>query len=145
MTARGCLSGACLERVIDYGPGATARDFNKFRVTVFDRDYPSSTHFAGVTDRSEAARNITPPAYQRPLARTPEVGCGMAELAGASVAVAFVSAFVATLALAQAIRIASGQTHVLPIIGSIDSLAALGVSEAPDTAPSAIGYAEACT
>jgi hypothetical protein len=145
VAARRFLSNVGFERVIDFGLGATARDYTKFRINVFDPDYCASVHFADVADRSQAARNIKLSAYQQPMAGPPEAACGMAELAGASVAVPFVSVFVASLAVAQAIRIASGRTHVRSIVGGIDNLGALRVSHAPALSSPAVGYAEAIT
>jgi len=66
--------------------------------------------------------NLRLPAYQEGLAGPPEAACGMAELAGASVAVPFVSVFVATLAITQAIRIASGAHHLRTLAGRLDAL-----------------------
>ncbi len=57
------------------------------------------------------------PAYKRLAESRGDGGCGAATLAGTSVAVPFVSAFVGALSITQAIRIASGEAHHIGITG----------------------------
>ena len=92
--------------IIDAGLGRTASDFDKYRVTVFDRVRPIDKHFAGQTDKPVGRDTSTADAYQR-LAS--EIGlCGTAEIAGASVAAPYVSALTAAVSISRAIAVASG-------------------------------------
>lgn len=111
------------------GLGTTFIDYNCYRLTVFDPSYGAGDHFAGQDDRSTKDRKVALPAYEREAAEHPGAACGAAELAGAAVAVPFVSAFAAALAVAQAIRICSGSSHVLNVVGRLDGL----------TVPKAVG------
>ena len=92
--------------IVDAGLGRTASDFDKYRVTVFDRVRSIDKHFVGQTD--------IPPRVDAPDGEpyhqlASEVGlCGAAEIGGASVAAPYVSAFAAAIAVSRTIAVASG-------------------------------------
>ena len=143
ITARKLLGNVDFERVIDCGLGGTAATYRRFRLGVFDPAYTAAQHFNGVEDQSGKEQNIRLKAYQDAMAEDPAAACGMGELAGASVAVPFVSMFVGTLAVAQAIRIASGQPHARSMVGSVDCIGAIRVSPTPMMEWPRAGYAQA--
>ena len=143
ITARKLLGNVGFERVIDCGLGDTAASYRRFRLGVFDPAYTTAQHFDGVEDKSGREQNIRLKAYQEAMAEDPAAACGMAELAGASAAVPFVSMFVGTLAVAQAIRIASGQPHARSMVGSVDCVGAIRISPTPVMERPRAGYAEA--
>ena len=92
--------------IVDAGLGRTASDFDKYRVSVFDRVRRIDTHFVGQTDEPLGGDIPDREAYQR-LAL--EIGpCGTAEIGGASVAAPYVSALAAAVAISRAVAIASG-------------------------------------
>ncbi len=134
MPARRLLGGRGFEYVIDAGLGATVADYRKFRLNVFDRARNPTDHFAGVEDQTVQVIHdlMQLPAYKELAERRGDGGCGAATLAGSSVAVPFVSAFVGALAIAQAIRISSGEAHHVCIAGETGNLrnvrAVLGVA-----------------
>jgi hypothetical protein len=110
--ARILMAKVGFECIIDVGLGRAARDFDRYRVTVFDAKHKTNVHFAGLeTERVEngdddvaAAPDVK--AYKDLEA---EIGrCGAAEIAGASVAVPYVSALAATMAVARTISLFSG-------------------------------------
>jgi hypothetical protein len=132
MPARRLLGLPSFDYIIDAGLGATATEYQKFRINVFDSIENPARHFEGVEDQisQRVATLLQLPAYQD-LARSHIKGpCGAAMLAEHSVAVPFVSAFVGALAITQAIRIASGQPHYSALTGDLGDLrgvrAALG-------------------
>ena len=68
--------------IVDAGLGRTAADFDRYRVSVFDRTHPIDKHFAGVRDKAIEEDIPNGNAYRLLEA---EVGhCGTAEIAGAS-------------------------------------------------------------
>ena len=142
--ARRLLGVAGFDFVIDCGLGATALDYRKFRLTVFDPPYGPEDHFHAIEDDADArnVRNLRLPAYQDELARDPQAGCGMAELAGASAAVPFVSAFASALVITQAIRISSDQPPLRTMVGTVDEIQGLRVVPGPTVRPGQVGYAE---
>lgn len=142
IATRRLLGDVGFDRVIDCGLGGTAKDYGRFRLNVFDPSYTAARHFSGIEERSNQERNIRLPAYQEGLAKTPEAACGMAELAGASAAVPFVSAFLATLAVTQAIRIASGEAHARSMVGTIDRVEDIRASSVCRQPSPRVGYAE---
>jgi hypothetical protein len=104
---RRMLAATGFEAIIDVGLGRTAADFDRYRVTVFDSHRRIDMHFDGVADPipKPAAPNL--PAYEVLEA---DIGrCGAAEIGNASVAVPYVSAVAAAVAVARAIAICSGQ------------------------------------
>lgn len=124
MPARRLLGGRGFEYVIDAGLGATVTDYRKFRINTFDQAEDPADHFAGVDDSTERVVQdlLQLPAYKELAANRGDGGCGAATLAGSSVAVPFVSAFVGALAITQAIRICSGETPYTCITGETGDL-----------------------
>jgi hypothetical protein len=121
MPARRVLGPCGFAYIIDAGLGATAADYHRFRVNTFDATSDPAVHFQGVEDQTErvAAELLRLPAYQELARNRDDGGCGAAQLAGASVAVPFVSAFAGALVVTQAVRIASGHAHHAGITGDL--------------------------
>lgn len=143
--ARKLLSGGGFEFIIDCGLGATARDYRKIRMNVFDNMYRPDVHFKETKENNEVdvtARNLRLQAYQREMANNSSSACGMAEIAGASAAVPFVSAFAGALALTQAIRVSSGERPCRTLVGSVEDVRALRVAPGGDLSPVQVGYSE---
>ena len=111
MPPRRLLGGAGFEYIVDAGLGATVDSLQDFRIDVFDSAADPAKHFEGVEDRTAetVAALLRLPAYQEITRQRNDAGCGAAMLAGKSVAVPFVSALTAALAVTQAVRIASGE------------------------------------
>jgi hypothetical protein len=132
MAARKLLGHRGFEYVIDAGLGATFSEYRKFRINVFNSGGNPAEHFGGVEDQTAQVSQelLKLPAYQELAASRGDGGCGAAMLAERSVAVPFVSAFVGSLAVAQAVRIASAQAHHVALAGDAGNLqsvrAALG-------------------
>ena len=92
--------------IVDAGLGRTSSDFDRYRVTVFDSIRPIDRHFAGQMDKPIGGDILKGASYRRLEA---EIGpCGTAEIGGASVAVPYVSALAATIAISRVIAVASG-------------------------------------
>jgi hypothetical protein len=111
--------------IVDAGLGRTAADFDRYRVSVFDRTRPIDKHFAGVRDKAVEEEIPEGNAYRLLEA---EVGrCGTAEVAGASAAAPYVSAVAAVLAVSRLIAVVSGcecpPAHVGRISSSITRIA----------------------
>ncbi|MBX3565592.1 MAG: hypothetical protein KF730_13565 [Sphingomonas sp.] len=104
---RRLLADVGFDTIIDVGLGRTARDFDRYRVNVFDKTRTIDAHFDGVVDPAPRPAAPDLPAYAKLEA---EIGrCGAAEIGNASVAVPYVSAIAAAVATARAIAICSGQ------------------------------------
>ena len=104
--ARKLMAEVGFDCIVDAGLGRTAFDFDRYRVTVFDRIRPIDKHFAGQDDTLVGQEFSTNEAYRRLEA---EIGpCGIAEIGGASVAVPYVSALAASVAISRVIAITSG-------------------------------------
>lgn len=107
LAPRKLLADAGFEAIVDVGLGRTARDFDRYRINVFDSERSIARHFAGIADPAAPADAPDLPAYaelQSQIGR-----CGAAEIGNASVAVPYVSAVAAATAIARAIAIVSGQ------------------------------------
>lgn len=116
IAVRKLLIDAGFDCVVDAGLGMTADAFDRFRVTVFDRNYRPENHFNGMEDPVRA--QVVPPgqAYQ---ALQNEIGtCGTVEIAGANAAAPFVSSLAAAMAVTRAIAIASGCEVIRTEVGS---------------------------
>ena len=127
MSPRRLLGRAGFEYVIDCGLGATAATFQDFRINVFDRTADPERHFEGVEDNSveNASALLRLAAYQELVRQRNDGGCGAALLATKAVAVPFVSAFAAALAITQAIRIASAEAPHKSITGTTGDIKTL--------------------
>lgn len=113
------LADTGFHAIVDVGLGRTATDFDRFRVNVFDCDRRIDQHFAGLSDPVVTADAPDSPAYAQLEA---EIGrCGAAEIGNASVAVPYVSAVAAAVAVSRAIAVASGQPCV---VGEVQRLSA---------------------
>ncbi len=106
--ARRDMASVGFEAIVDAGLGRTADDFDKFRVTAFHAGRSIDGYFAG-RDDPQPVEIPDAPAYQK-LAAVDR--CGAAEIAGASVAVPYVSAVAAAIAVARMIAFVSGQPMV---------------------------------
>lgn len=124
MPARRLLGLPGFDYIIDAGLGATAADYQKFRINVFDKGRDPAQHFAGVEDdRVSAVEELMRlPAYKEFALSQDDGGCGAAMLAERSVAVPFVSAFVGAVVMTQAIRIASGEAPNVVLTGDLGDL-----------------------
>jgi hypothetical protein len=120
--ARRLMAKVGFECVVDAGLGRTAHDFDKYRVTVFDDGYQIDKHFAGMEDPPGTIAVPDKEAYRELRERIG--GCGAIEIAGASVAVPFVSAVTATIALARLIGIFSGSKVARSDVARMGSLGA---------------------
>lgn len=109
--ARRSLASVGFEFIVDAGLGRTAADFNKLRVTAFHGERSIDDYFAGMEDPKPTGIPETD-AYQE-LASVDR--CGAAEIAGASVAVPYVSAIAAAIAITKMIAAVSNQ----PLIPSM--------------------------
>jgi hypothetical protein len=141
INARRMLDEVGFDRVIDCGLGSAAHDYERFRLNVFDPAYGARTHFEGVEAIPRTDLNLRLPAYQDGLGDARQGACGMAELAGASVAAPYVSAVIAALAVTQAIRIASGEEHFRSIVGSVGNIDSIRTSGS-DVDAVRVGFAE---
>lgn len=124
MPPRRLLGCPGFEYVIDAGLGATAADYQKIRVNVFDSNLDPAKYFEGIEDATDArvAEVMNLPAYRQISQNSQDGRCGAAMLAEQSVAVPFVSAIAGALAITQAIRIASGKPHYAALTGDIGDL-----------------------
>ena len=104
--ARKNMADVGFDGIVDVGLGRTVHDFDKYRVTTFDRNHRIDEHFAQLEDDTDDGQFQDSDAYQRLSA---EIGsCGAAEILGASVAAPYVSALAATVAVSRLIAIHSG-------------------------------------
>lgn len=104
--ARKDMAHLGFECIVDAGLGRTAQDYDRYRLTVFDGSDSIERHFEGMSDPQD--RNDVPDTEPY-TSLAGEVGpCGAAEIAGASVAAAYVSAVAAASAVARIIAICSG-------------------------------------
>lgn len=103
------------DAIVDAGLGRSASDFDRYRVTVFDKARRIDDHFIGMNDEPAQGHGPLPDAY-RDLEKA--VGaCGMAEYAGASVAAPYVSVLAATTAITRLIALSSGLEHPVNTVG----------------------------
>ncbi|MBP6379869.1 MAG: hypothetical protein KA312_05575 [Sphingorhabdus sp.] len=106
INVRAGMADIGFECIVDAGLGRTADDFDRYRVTVFDVERPINKHFEGSHDTMPIGRVPEEDAYK---VLEKEIGnCGAVEIAGASVATAFVSAIAAAVVVTRAIAVVSG-------------------------------------
>ena len=104
--ARRLMAKVGFDCIVDAGLGRSASDFDRYRVTVFDPTRPIDEHFAGQED---VPAGQDPPKGDAYRTLEAEIGpCGTAEIGGASVAVPYVSALAAAIAVARVIAVTSG-------------------------------------
>ena len=99
--ARLLLDEAGFDVIVDSGLGRDAANFDRFRTTVLDRDYPARRHFAG-----QEASAKHPRRDYRKLLETD--ACGAAVFESIAIAAPYVSAVAAAVAVARLIAICSG-------------------------------------
>lgn len=135
MPPRRLLGLPGFEYVIDAGLGATAADYRKVRVNVFDSSLDPAQHFEGIEDDTDSrvAELMKLSAYQEIIRNSEDGRCGAAMLAEQSVAVPFVSAVAGALGITQAIRIASGKAHHTALTADVGDLGTVraAVGQAP--------------
>ena len=113
--SRKLLAETGFDAIVDAGLGRSASDFDRYRVTVFDKARRIDDHFIGLNDEPARGHGPLPDAY-RDLEKA--VGaCGMAEYAGASVAAPYVSTLAATTAITRLIALSSGLEHPVNTVG----------------------------
>jgi len=124
MPARRLLGQRGFEYIIDAGLGATVEAYRSFRINVFDSTGNPADHFQGVEDQTkeEAQKLLQLPAYEEVARDRNDSGCGAAMLADMAVAVPFVSAFVGSLSITQAVRIASWEVNHAAMTGDTGDL-----------------------
>ena len=104
--ARKNMADVGFDGIVDVGLGHSAKDFDKYRVSMFDRSRRIDDHFGALEDEVADRDFGDDDAYQRLIS---EIGiCGAAEVAGASVAAPHVSALAAAVAVSRLIAIHSG-------------------------------------
>jgi molybdopterin/thiamine biosynthesis adenylyltransferase len=120
VATRKLLSKANFDYVIDAGLGNTAHNYHLYRVNVFDETFKPEDILKddGAVENERIESNKALPAYREEVGKYPEEECGIAEIAGASVAVPFVSVFASALAITQAIRMASLEAPFRTLSGS---------------------------
>jgi hypothetical protein len=120
VATRKLLGKSNFDYVIDAGLGNTAHSYHLYRVNVFDENFRPEDILkddgAGENERIEANKALL--SYREEVRKHPTEECGIAEIAGASVAVPFVSVFTSALAITQAIRIASLEPPFRTLSGS---------------------------
>lgn len=121
MAPRRLLGKVGFDQIVDVGLGATAEDYQRFRVTLFDRSRSPSQHFAAVEDRATHADNERLPAYQSLISSRVIDKCGMTMLAGIPVAAPFVSFIASAVAVTQVIRLVSGAMPMTSLTGTVGS------------------------
>lgn len=106
INVRAGMADIGFECIVDAGLGRTADDFDRYRVTVFDAERPINKHFEHSRDTMPIGQVPEEDAYK---VLEQEIGnCGAVEIAGASVAAAFVSAIAAAVVVTRAIAAVSG-------------------------------------
>lgn len=124
---RKLMANVGFDCIVDAGLGRTSSDFDRYRVTVFDRTRPIDRHFEGQRDDPVRVKIPAGAAFQRLEA---EIGrCGAVEIGGASVAAPYVSALAAAVAISRTIAIASGCECPMNEVGR------LSLSARPKIAP----------
>ncbi|HVZ81862.1 MAG TPA: hypothetical protein VHE12_13830 [bacterium] len=115
------LGGAGFDFIIDAGLGNSALTYHQFRLNVFYDEFQPEEHFRGQEDDENARvqKKLALPVYQRELTGNAKKDCGVAEIAGASVAAPFVSGLAGAFVISQAIRISSNQNPFISISGSV--------------------------
>ena len=119
--ARRLMAEVGFDCIVDAGLGRTAHDFDRYRVTVFDRARPIDRHFAGQNDAPVAQGVPEGDAYRR---LEQQIGpCGAAEIGGASVAAPYVSALAAAIAVSRVTAVTSGCECPINEVGKLSLIA----------------------
>lgn len=137
--ARRLMAEIGFDCIVDAGLGRTAFDFDRYRVSVFDRARRIDKHFAGQEDAPVRQDPPNDDAYKR---LQEEIGsCGTAEIGGASVAVPFVSALAAAIAISRIIAVTSGCKYPANEVGRLSLIADRRVAPLTATKSRGIGHA----
>ena len=137
--ARTLMAGVGFDCIVDAGLGRTASDFDRYRVTVFDRARPIDKHFAGLEDKPVGQDSPTGDAYRRLEA---EIGpCGIAEIGGASVAAPYVSALAAAVAISLVIAVTSSCEYPTNEVGRLSLIADRKLAQLTAVEGRGIGHA----
>jgi hypothetical protein len=99
--ARLLLDNAGFDLIVDSGLGREAANFDRFRTTILDRDYPAKHHFAG----QKANTRVQNQDYSKLLETD---ACGAAIFESIAIAAPYVSAVAGAVAIARLIAICSG-------------------------------------
>jgi hypothetical protein len=122
VAARRLMADVGFDCIVDAGLGRTAKRFDHFRVSIFDRSCPIDKHFADVKDEPQTPPACARGAYDKLEA---DIGrCGAAEIAGASAAVPHVSAVTAAIAVSRLVKLVSGQSALASEVGRLSELSA---------------------
>ena len=100
--ARRCLENAGFQRIIDGGLGGQSHNYATLTLHVFPSGLSAATAWSDAPDESQSILQ-NQPAY-RDLAQRDNNQCGVIEVAGRSVAAAFVGSVASSLVIAEAIR-----------------------------------------
>lgn len=139
VAARKLMATVGFDCIVDAGLGRTAYDFDRYRVTVFDRVRPIDKHFAGQEDVPVGQAPPKGDAYRRLEA---EIGpCGTAEIGGASVAAPYVSALAAAIAVTRVIAVTSGCECPTNEVGRLSLMADRKIAQLASTEGRGIGHA----
>ena len=133
------MAGVGFDCIVDAGLGRTASDFDRYRVTVFDRTRPIDQHFAGQEDAPVAQDVPASDAYRR---LEEQIGqCGTAEVGGASVAAPYVSALAAAIAVSRGIAVTSGCECPINEVGKLSLIAERKLAELTAVTGRGLGHA----
>ena len=125
--------------IIDAGLGRTASDYDRYRVTVFDRTRRIDQHFAGQEDAPVAQDVPAGDAYRR---LEEQIGqCGTAEIGGASVAAPYVSALAAAIAISRGIAVTSGCECPINEVGKLSLIAERKLAQLTAVTGRGLGHA----
>ncbi|MDE0703292.1 MAG: hypothetical protein OXH59_06165 [Rhodospirillaceae bacterium] len=133
------MAGVGFDCIVDAGLGRTASDFDRYRVTVFDRTRPIDQHFAEQEDAPVAQDVPAGDAYRR---LEEQIGqCGTAEIGGASVAAPYVSALAAAIAVSRGIAVTSGCECPINEVGKLSLIAERKLAELTAVTGRGLGHA----
>ena len=133
------MAGVGFDCIVDAGLGRTASDFDRYRVTVFDRTRPIDQHFAGQEDAPVAQDVPAGDAYRR---LEEQIGqCGTAEIGGASVAAPYVSALTAAIAVSRGIAVTSSCECPINEVGKLSLIAERKLAELTAVTGRGLGHA----
>ena len=137
--ARRLLAEVGFDCIVNAGLGRAASDFDRYRVTVFDRARSIDKHFAGLEATPVGQDCSTGDAYRRLEA---EIGpCGIAEIGGASVAAPYVSALVAAVAISRVVAVTSSCECPINEVGRLSLVADRKLAQLTAVEGRGIGHA----
>jgi hypothetical protein len=119
--ARAALEGVGFARVIEAGLGKGASEYLAFQLHTFPGPQTARARWGGMAEVESPASLLVQPAYAA-LAEQGVDECGLTLLAGRSVGASFVGTAVATLVVAEALRLVAGGPEYGLIDGSLRTL-----------------------